>query len=78
MWVQPLILEGARLEAYVRAGFEYLFHVFGDRRALRFKVGLPARAESTAVAAENAAKAISASPVASADNDHAQNGNASL
>jgi len=78
IWVQPLILEGARLEAYVRAGFEYLFHVFGDRRALRFKVGSPARAESTAVAAGNAAKAISTSPLAAPENDHGQNGNASL
>jgi hypothetical protein len=57
IWVQPLILEGARLEAYVRAGFEYLFHVFGDRRALRFSVEFPARPEDRVMEAGNDAKA---------------------
>jgi hypothetical protein len=79
IWVQPLILEGARLEAYVRAGFDYLFHAFGDRRALRINVDLPARAENRAVSAENAAKANSAAlSVSSPENGHEQNGNASL
>jgi hypothetical protein len=78
IWVQPLILEGARLEAYVRAGFEYLFHALGDRRALRFNVAFPARPESTAAGTENAAKATSvASSVTSSENSHEQNGNAS-
>jgi len=79
IWVQPLILEGARLEAYVHAGFEYLFNVSGDRRALRFNVDFPRRAESAAAGAENAAKATSsASSVTSSDNGHEHNGNASL
>jgi len=79
IWVQPLILEGAHLEAYVRAGFEYLFHGPGDRRALRFNVDFPARPESNAVGAENAAKATSAgSSVTSSENGHEQNANASL
>lgn len=79
IWVQPMILEGARLEAYVRAGFEYLFRAPGNRQALRFNVDFPTRPESAAVEAENAAKATSrASSVTSSENGHEQNGNASL
>jgi hypothetical protein len=79
MWVQPLILEGARLEAYVRAGFEYLFRMSGNGRALRFNVDFPARSESTATGAENAAMATSAaSSVTSYENGHEQNGSSSL
>jgi hypothetical protein len=79
MWVQPLILEGARLEAYVRAGFEYLFNVSGDRRALRFNIDFPKRTESAAAGAENAGKASSVtSSVTSSDTVHEHNGNASL
>lgn len=77
IWVQPLILEGARLEAYFRAGFEYLFHPPGDRRALRFNVDFPARPESTAGGVENGAKPTSvASSVTK--NGHEQTGPASL
>lgn len=79
IWVQPLILEGARLEAYVRAGFDYLFHVPGDRRALRFNIDFPARPESTAMEARNAAEAASAAPpAASSENGREHNANASL
>ena len=79
IWVQPLILEGARLEAYVRAGFEYLFNMSGDRRTLRFNFDFPRRAESAASGAENADKSTStASSVTSSDNGHEHNGNASL
>ena len=77
IWVQPLILEGARLEAYVRAGFEYLFHLPGDRRALRFNVDFPARPESTAGGAKNAAQPTSVASSVS-KNGHEQTGTASL
>jgi hypothetical protein len=37
IWVQPLILEGERLEEYIGAGFEFLFHAnAGERPMLRF------------------------------------------
>ncbi len=37
IWIQPLILEGERLEQYVRAGFDFLFHAnAGVRPMLRF------------------------------------------
>ncbi len=76
VWVQPLILEGARLEAYIRAGFEYLFRVSGERRVLKLNVDLPSRPESTALQAENAAKAPSFATAPETGNQH--NGHASL
>jgi hypothetical protein len=76
VWIQPLILEGARLEAYVRAGFEYLFRVSGERRVLKLNVDLPVRPESTAVQAENAAKAPSFAAAPETGNQH--NGHTSL
>jgi hypothetical protein len=37
IWVQPLLLEGAALERYIGAGFEFLFHAnAGVRPLLRF------------------------------------------
>lgn len=37
IWVQPLILEGAALERYIGAGFDFLFHSnAGTRPMLRF------------------------------------------
>ncbi len=37
IWIQPLILEGERLEQYIRAGFDFLFHAnAGVRPMLRF------------------------------------------
>jgi hypothetical protein len=80
IWVQPLILEGARLEAYVRAGFEYLFQMSGNRRAIRFKADFPARPERAAAMGNgNAARAGSAvASVTASENDHEQNGSASL
>jgi hypothetical protein len=76
VWIQPLILEGARLEAYVRAGFEYLFRVSGERRVLKLNVDLPVRPESTAVQVENAAKAPSFAAAPETGNQH--NGHTSL
>lgn len=80
IWVQPLILEGARLEAYIRAGFEFLFHMSDDRRALRFNVDLPARPQSGPTASGKTARAdFAASPVISPeDNGYEQNAGASL
>lgn len=80
IWVQPLILEGARLEAYVRAGVEYLSQMSGDRGAIRFNVDFPARPESTAaVGGGKGVGASSAAATAAAfENGHEQNGNASL
>jgi hypothetical protein len=80
MWVQPLILEGARLEAYIRSGFDYLFHMSGNRRAIRFNVDLPARPDGTVVpAAGRAAEANSAAVSAPVfENAHEQNTNVSL
>lgn len=76
VWIQPLILEGARLEAYIRAGFEYLFRVSGERRVLKLNVDLPVQPESTAVRAENAAKAPSFAAEPETGNQH--NGHAPL
>lgn len=76
VWVQPLILEGALLEAYIRAGFEYLFRVSDERRVLKLNVDLPVQPESTAVRAENAAKAPSSAAAPETGNQH--NGHASL
>jgi hypothetical protein len=76
VWVQPLILEGAPLEAYIRAGFEYLFRVSGERRVLKLNVDLPVQPASTAVRAENAAKAPSFAAEPETGNQH--NGHASL
>ena len=37
IWAQPLILEGAALERYIGAGFDFLFHAHaGQRPMLRF------------------------------------------
>jgi hypothetical protein len=37
IWAQPLILEGERLERYIGAGFDFLFHAnAGERPMLRF------------------------------------------
>ena len=37
IWIQPLLLEGERLEQYIGAGFDFLFHANpGERPMLRF------------------------------------------
>jgi hypothetical protein len=43
MWVQPLILRGEKLEAYIRWGFAYLFQPDGERLKLRFERSVGAR-----------------------------------
>jgi hypothetical protein len=80
IWVQPLILEGARLEAYIRAGFDYLFQMSGNRRGIRFNVDFPARPEGTTTdgvgQAARTNPAVASVPVF--ENAHEQNANASL
>ncbi|HEY6418748.1 MAG TPA: hypothetical protein VIX59_07075 [Candidatus Binataceae bacterium] len=44
VWIQPMILEGQKLEEYIRKGFDFLFQSDGNRRVLRFNASLPARA----------------------------------
>ena len=36
IWVQPLLLQGEKLEEYISYGFDFLFQCAGNRRALRF------------------------------------------
>jgi hypothetical protein len=80
IWVQPLILEGARLQAYVHAGFEYLLQMSGEGRALRLNIDFPPPPEGKPVPVENAAGASSvASPLTSfVQNAHPQNASASI
>jgi hypothetical protein len=51
VWVQPMILEGAALDEYIRRGFEFLFQVDGKRQVLRFDVSLMKSATATEPAA---------------------------
>jgi hypothetical protein len=48
IWVQPLLLEGEPLEAYIRSGFDFLFRATGGGRILRSD-RRPAPAEEHAV-----------------------------
>jgi hypothetical protein len=44
VWVQPMLLEGEKLEQYIRAGFDFLFQgSAGDRRSFRFDNPFAAR-----------------------------------
>jgi hypothetical protein len=76
IWVQPLILEGARLEAYVRSGFEYLSQMSGNQRAIQFKGDFPARPQSAAAMVNG--NAATARSTTASENNHQQSGNASL
>lgn len=42
VWVQPMILEGEKLEDYIRSGFEFLFKNREGRQVLRFDRPSPA------------------------------------
>jgi len=70
MWVQPLILEGAPLEKYIRAGFELLFRSSDSPRKLRF-------AEAGQTVEQNAASMEHASPHIKQAVPEAVNGEAS-
>ena len=43
IWVQPMVLEGEKLEEYTRWGFELLFQANGGARVLRFDASLATR-----------------------------------
>ena len=47
LWVQPMILEGDKLEEYIRRGFDYLLGGQGDRQVLRFNASLAATKPAT-------------------------------
>jgi hypothetical protein len=47
MWSQPLILQGAALEDYVRQGFELLFRGTDQRWSIRFDASLGQRSPQT-------------------------------
>jgi hypothetical protein len=55
MWVQPLILEGAALDRYVRAGFELLFKTASSSRRMQFAEAATT-VEQNAAAMEHAAQ----------------------
>lgn len=42
VWVQPMILQGEKLEEYIRSGFEFLFKNREGRQVLRFDRPTPA------------------------------------
>ncbi len=44
LWVQPMILEGEKLDEYIRRGFDFLLRGEGDRHVLRFNASLATRA----------------------------------
>jgi hypothetical protein len=48
MWVQPMVLSGDRLDAYIRWGFVYLFQPDGERLSLRFERPAGARVPAAA------------------------------
>jgi hypothetical protein len=60
VWVQPMILQGEKLEAYVRWGFQSLFTSEGERLTLRFDkpaASRPAASQSMAPIADSASAA---------------------
>ncbi len=66
IFVQPLVLEGAKLEAYIRAGFDFLFNSAGS--ALRFSKPFAQRApQPEAEAAELPPPALIAAARAGGD-----------
>ncbi|MGH7949154.1 MAG: hypothetical protein ACREQF_08025 [Candidatus Binataceae bacterium] len=49
LWVQPMILEGEKLEEYIRWGFDFLLGSEGGGRVLRFSPPLATRPSSSDV-----------------------------
>jgi hypothetical protein len=43
LWIQPMILEGPKLDEYIRRGFDFLLRDEGERRVLRFNASLAPR-----------------------------------
>ena len=53
IWVQPLVLEGERLEQYIGAGFDFLFHAnAGERPMLSFDRTIATQGPRREVAAQ--------------------------
>jgi len=46
IWVRPMVLEGDKLEDYIRAGFDFLFRSDPDQGGLRFSIKSPMRTPS--------------------------------
>lgn len=76
LWVQPMILEGEKLEEYIRRGFEYLLGGESNRQVLRFNASLARPATKSPAAAEK--EAPRSSVVSSAGGGDERNGAASL
>ncbi|HVN27512.1 MAG TPA: hypothetical protein VMT64_03455 [Candidatus Binataceae bacterium] len=66
IWIQPMVIQGAKLREYIRWGFDFLFASEAGRRSFRFESSYPLRAKSSASTAE-IAKAL---PVAANGNGH--------
>jgi hypothetical protein len=43
LWIQPMILEGDKLEEYIRRGFDFLFRVDDGRQVIRFDASIAKR-----------------------------------
>jgi hypothetical protein len=54
MWVQPMILQGEKLAAYVRWGFDFLLQEGSDRLTLRFEKPAAASPPAVDIHASNA------------------------
>jgi hypothetical protein len=67
LWVQPMILDGEKLEAYIRWGFRSLFMPDGDRLTLRFDKPVASRPPAAEIPASDASTdhpAIPSNPAA--------------
>ena len=68
IWAQPLILQGAALDRYIGAGFDFLFHAYaGERPMLTFDKAIATqgpRREQPAAAAKMDEKMLSATKIA--------------
>jgi hypothetical protein len=66
IWLQPMILQGPALQAYIRRGFDFLFESEAGRRVFRFRSSYPIQS--------GAAKTISP-PMAAMPNTASTGGN---
>jgi hypothetical protein len=48
IWVRPMVLEGERLDEYIRSGFDFLFRGGPDREGLQFSIKSQARPSTQA------------------------------
>jgi hypothetical protein len=77
MWVQPLVLRGRKLEAYVRWGFEFLFQRDGERLSLRFD-GPPAARPVASRNPASLAESASASSLSAQSRTYSGNPNGAV